>query len=166
MPSRDHRGRSVLAAGLLLAATAVGCSDPDPVAERQAQVADRGAEVMPFDLDATTHIFTNTDDGGIQVVTADDPADQYQIDAIREHLTEERERFARGDFDDPATIHGHDMPGVADLTTGYTDVVVTYVETPGGAQLTYATDVPRLVDAIHAWFDRQLMDHGDDAEAG
>lgn len=58
------------------------------------------------------------------------------------------------------------MPGVADLTTGYTDVAVTYAETPAGAQLTYTTDVPQLVDAIHAWFDRQLMDHGDDAKAG
>lgn len=60
MPSRNHRGRVALAAALLLAATAVGCTNPDPVADQQAQVADRGAEVMPFDLDATTHTFSNT----------------------------------------------------------------------------------------------------------
>jgi hypothetical protein len=166
MSSRNYRGRFVLAALLVLAVTAVGCSDSDRIAEQQAQVAERGAEVMPFDLDATTHVFTKTDDGGIQVVTADDPRDQEQIDLIRDHLTDERDNFARGDFDDPAQIHGHDMPGVAELTAGYTDITVAYAETPDGAQLTYTTDDPQLVDAIHAWFDRQLMDHGDDAEAG
>jgi len=166
MSSRNHPARLGFAAVLVLAAMAVGCSDSDPMAEQQAQVAERGAEVMPFDLDATTHVFTKTDDGGIQVVTADDPGDQDQIDLIREHLTEERDNFARGDFDDPAQIHGHDMPGVAELAAGYTDIVVTYAETPDGAQLTYTTAAAQLVDAIHAWFDRQLMDHGDDAEAG
>ena len=117
---------------------------------------------MPFDLEATTHLFTKTDDGGVQIVTADDPADQIQIELIRAHLLDERANFARGDFDDPAQIHGHDMPGVAELTTGYADIDVTYAETPAGAQLSYTTDDPQLVAAIHAWFDRQLSDHGDD----
>jgi len=166
MSSHSHRGRYAVAAVAALATIAVGCTQSDPIADQQGQVAERGAEVMPFDLDATTHLFTETDDGGIQVVTADDPADQRQIHLIREHLTEERDNFARGDFDDPARIHGHDMPGVAELTAGYTDVSVTYAETPDGARLTYTTDDPQLVDAIHAWFERQVMDHGDDAEAG
>lgn len=166
MFSCERSGALALGAVLILAATAAGCSGSEPTAEHRAQVADRGAEVMPFDLDATTHVFTNTDDGGTQVVTADDPGDQRQIDLIREHLTEERDNFARGDFDDPAQIHGHDMPGVAELTAGYVDVAVTYTETPDGARLTYTTADPQLVEAIHAWFDRQLMDHGDDAEAG
>lgn len=166
MSSHSHRGRYAVAAVAVLVALGAGCSQSDPIAEQQAQVAERGAEVMPFDLDATTHHFTKTDDGGTQAVTADDPADQRQIDLIRQHLTEERDNFARGDFDDPARIHGHDMPGVAELTAGYADVFVTYAETPDGARLTYTTDDPQLVDAIHAWFDRQVMDHGDDAEAG
>lgn len=166
MSSPSHRRRYAVAAVAALATIAVGCSQSDPISDQQAQVAERGAEVMPFDLDATTHRFTKTDDGGIQVVTADDPADQRQIDLIREHLTDERDNFARGDFDDPGRIHGHDMPGVAELTARYADVTVTYADTPDGAQLTYTTEDPQLVDAIHAWFDRQVMDHGDDAEAG
>lgn len=166
MFSGKRRGRIVLTAVLALAATGEGCSTNDSMAEQQADVADRGAQVMPFDLDATTHVFTKTDDGGVQVVTADDPADAVQVGLIREHLIDERANFARGDFDDPAQIHGHDMPGVAELAAGYADIVVSYAERPDGAQLTYTTDEPQLVDAIHAWFDRQLMDHGDDAEAG
>jgi hypothetical protein len=149
-----------VAAALALAACG-GSSD-----DRQAEVAERGAEVMPFDLDATTHRFTKTPDGGVQTVTADDPADQTQIDLIREHLRTERESFSRGDFDDPARIHGMDMPGVAELSAGYERIAVSYSETPAGAELTYATSEPGLVDAIHTWFDRQVMDHGDDAETG
>jgi hypothetical protein len=163
---RDCSDRVVLATVLVLTAIGAGCSSNDSLAEQQAEVADRGAEVMPFDLDATTHVFTKIDRGGVQVVTADDPADAVQVGLIRAHLLEERDNFARGDFDDPAQIHGHDMPAVAELTAGYVDVVVTFAETPAGAELTYTTDEPRLVDAIHSWFDRQLMDHGDDAEAG
>jgi hypothetical protein len=158
-----RHGRRLWAAGVLaLSVAACGRDAPD----RQAEVADRGAEVMPFDLDTTTHRFTKTGDGGVQLVTADAPDDETQVRLIREHLTEERERFARGDFDDPARIHGMDMPGVAELRAGFRDITVAYAEVPSGAELRYTTADGALVDAIHAWFDRQVMDHGDDAESG
>lgn len=165
MPSNDARAATALLL-LPLVGLVVGCTDDDPVATQQAEVAERGAEVMPFDLDATTHVFTTTADGGIQVVEADDPGEETQVDLIRQHLREERDNFAVGDFDDPAAIHGHDMPGVSELSAGFEDITVTYAEVPAGAELTYTTDSPELVEAIHAWFDRQLMDHGQHAEAG
>lgn len=155
--------------GLLLvaAAVAVGCTDEDDALERrQAEVARRGAQVMPFDLDATTHTFTATATGGVQTVVADDPDDAEQIALIRRHLAEERDSFARGDFDDPAAIHGHDMEGVAELRAGYADISVAYADRPDGARLTFTSDEPDLVAAIHAWFDRQVMDHGSHAHAG
>jgi hypothetical protein len=144
-----------------------GCGDDgDALSGRQAEVAERGADVMPFDLDTTTHTFTNTDDGGIQSVTADDPDDTDQIRLIRAHLREERDKFARGDFEDPAAIHGHDMDGVAELAAGYRDITVTYDALPDGGRLTYTADAPQLVDAVHAWFARQVTDHGEHAEGG
>jgi hypothetical protein len=141
-------------------------ADGDGLAERQAEIAERGAAVMPFDLDATTHTFTTTSTGGVQEVTADDPTDAEQVALIRQHLRAEQANFARGDFDDPAAIHGHDMDGVAELRAGYRDIDVAYDELPAGAQLTYTTGRADLVEAVHAWFDRQVMDHGDHAEAG
>lgn len=153
-----------LSAALVIAAA--GCGDGDSLALRQAEVAERGAQVMPFDLDATTHTFTKTEDGGVQTVVADDPTDASQIELIRQHLREERDNFARGDFNDPAAIHGHDMDGVADLRAGYHDIAVDYLDRPDGAQLAYRTDRADLVEALHAWFDRQVTDHGPDAEAG
>ena len=163
MPSADRTRRLVVACALLGGAVAACGDDGDALAERRAEVAERGAQVMPFDLDATTHTFTDTDDGGVQTVTADDPDDAAQIDLIRGHLREERHRFARGDFDDPAAIHGHDMDGVAELADGYRDITVTYDDLPDGGRLTYRTDRPDLVRAVHAWFARQTMDHGDHA---
>ena len=162
MRSTSTRRRGTTVAALALAAIGLlaGCSTQDDTASRQATVASRGAEVMPFDLDATTHTFTKTDTGGQQLVIADDPSDQTQIDLIRQHLQLERTNFANGDYSDPARIHGMDMPGVSELSAGYTRVTVTYTERPDGAELTYATDDPTLIDAIHSWFDRQLMDHG------
>jgi hypothetical protein len=143
-----------------------GCAPGSERADRQATVASRGAEVMPFDLNATMHRFTKTDDGGVQVVTADDPDDATQVALIRQHLRRERDNFASGNFDDPARIHGMDMPGVSELAAGYARITVTYGERPDGAELTYATEDATLVDAIHSWFDRQVMDHGDHAAAG
>ncbi|MEV2273720.1 hypothetical protein [Nonomuraea africana] len=127
---------------------------------RQAKVAAKGAQVMPFDLDRTTHQFTKNTTGGVQTVTADDPADATQIRLIREHLTEESAKFGRGDFGDPATIHGGQMPGLAELSKGYKNITLAYAETPDGARLTYTTGDKALVTALHAWFDAQVSDHG------
>ncbi|GAA4909109.1 hypothetical protein GCM10023237_31180 [Streptomyces coeruleoprunus] len=133
---------------------------------RQEVVAERGRAVMPFDLDRTTHRFTPTATGGTQDVVADEPGDDAQVRLIRQHLKEEAAAFGRGDFGDPASIHGGDMPGLKELTEGYGRVDVRYAERPDGATLTYTTREPALVEALHQWFDAQLGDHGGHAEEG
>lgn len=130
---------------------------------RQEAVAERGAGVMPFDLEKTTHVFEATGSGGVEKVTADDPADNEQISLIREHLKEEAGKFARGDFSDPAAIHGEDMPGLKELEAGAERIDLRYAELPSGAQIEYATDDPALVSALHRWFEAQLSDHGEHA---
>ncbi|MCX5328694.1 MULTISPECIES: aspartate carbamoyltransferase [unclassified Streptomyces] len=133
---------------------------------RQEAVAERGRTVMPFDLEETTHHFTPTETGGVQDVVADQPDDARQVDLIRTHLQQEAKAFGRGDFGDPAQIHGDSMPGLRELQEGYERVEVRYREQPDGATLTYATDEPALVDALHDWFEAQLSDHGGHAETG
>lgn len=165
VPVRSRRRWVRVACVLIGGLTLAGCGDGS-TRDRQAEVAERGKEVMPFDLDATTHTFTDTDNGGVQLVTADDPGDERQVELIRGHLRDEKARFSRGDFDDPAAIHGEDMPGVAELAAGYDRITVTYAERPAGAELAYTSDDPELVDAIHAWFERQVMDHGEHAHSG
>ncbi|MFL9892170.1 aspartate carbamoyltransferase [Paraburkholderia sp. RL17-381-BIF-C] len=136
-------------------------------AERQAEVAQRGAEVMPFSLKATTHIFTKSDDGGSQQVIAKNPSDSRQIGLIRKHLREIQTQFQRGDFSGPARTHGADMPGLAQLRAAKPgQISITYKDIRGGGELTYRSNDPNLVSSLHAWFDAQLSDHGADAMDG
>ena len=157
---------SLAVLGTLVATGAFGSGRASPQEARQERVADRGARVMTFDLEATTHVYEKTGNGGVQKVVADDPSDVENIAAIREHLREEAAAFSRGEFSDPASIHGEAMPGLAELEAGAERVEVSYGELPDGARVVLESDDPELVGAMHEWFDAQLSDHGDDAESG
>jgi hypothetical protein len=134
-----------------------------PAQTRQGEVAARGAKVMPFDLEQTTHGFQKLDDGGLQKVVAKDPSNKKQIALIQSHLKEESEKFRKGDFADPAKIHGEDMPGLAQLKAGAAKIDIRYSALADGAQIRYQAKDPKLVAALHQWFSAQLSDHGDHA---
>ncbi|QYY28353.1 aspartate carbamoyltransferase [Cupriavidus pinatubonensis] len=127
---------------------------------RQTEVAHRGAAVMPFDLERTTHFFDDTVSGGIETITANAKNDTEQIALIRSHLATEAKRFGRGDFSDPARIHGHDMAGLAELAGAGDKLHVEYRSIPAGASLTFTSTAPAVIAAIHAWFAAQRSDHG------
>lgn len=133
---------------------------------RQAMIHRMGSRVMPFSLDRTTHVFRKTSTGGIQQVVIKTPGDSAQIPLIRRHLRHEASRFATGDFSDPMSLHGADMPGVRELAAGSGRLQVRYADLPGGGQITYAAQDASLIEAIHRWFDAQLSDHGADATPG
>lgn len=162
------RRLAVVSAVIVVLALCTGCAAAGgPVGdERLAEVADRGRSVMPFDLERTTHRFARTDTGGVQTVVSDEPADAAQIDLVRGHLREEAGRFAAGDFTDPGRIHGHDMPGLAALRDGADRIGIEYADTADGGRITYTTSEPVLVEALHAWFDAQVGDHGSHATPG
>jgi hypothetical protein len=118
---------------------------------------------MPFELENTTHAFEKLEDGGLQTVVSHDE-DPDRVALIRAHLSDEAERFSRGDFHDPAMIHGDDMAGLHALAMGHERLRITYGEVARGAEIRYASDDPALIAAIHAWFDAQLSDHGEHAQ--
>ncbi|MEQ4720449.1 hypothetical protein [Nonomuraea sp. B19D2] len=172
---RKNRRVPLLLAGLAVIAAASagyalggqsGQSEAQALSARQAEVAAKSRQVMPFDLERTMHRFAKTGTGGMQTVTAKDPADAQQIKLIREHLTEEVARFSKGDFGDPASIHGGEMPGLRELEAGHDRIDVRYAEASTGAQITYTTSDPTLIKALHAWFDAQVTDHGQHAQHG
>ena len=127
---------------------------------RRAEVAERGAQVMPFDLSKTKHVFESLPDGGLQTVTAKQAGDTLQVRLIQEHLQQEAQRFSRGDFDDPMAIHGHEMPGVQQLRQGFSKLRVEYSARSDGGQIRYATTDSAMVGTLHRWFEAQRMDHG------
>lgn len=136
-------------------------------ARRQAEVAKLGADVMPFRLEATTHTFTKTSEGGTQRVVAKSSADAQQVRLVREHLHDIQTRFAKGDFSGPTHIHGVEMPGLAELKAAKSgQVAIDYKDVDAGAELTFRTLDAKLVAALHRWFDAQRSDHGADAMAG
>jgi len=153
-------------------ALAVAASTVPPLAnaadvQRQVEIAERGKNVMPFNLKATTHIFTKTAVGGTQRVIAKHAGDKEQTTLIREHLQEIRSQFIEGDFSSPSYIHGNDMPGLTELRLAKPgQIAIEYREVADGAELDYRTSDAKSVAALHNWFDAQLADHGPDAVEG
>lgn len=160
--SRKRAGKSIASAALMVCSAVLIASSTGIVQaqSRQEEVAKKGAEVMPFDLEQTTHVFQALEDGGLQKVVVKNPSNQKQIALIQSHLKEESERFRKGDFSDPAKIHGDDMPGLAQLKAGAKAINVRYTALPDGAEIRYTSKDPKLVMALHHWFSAQLSDHG------
>lgn len=151
--------------GLALSINASLASATDP--SRQAEVSARGAHVMPFDLKATTHLFSKNKTGGVQQVIAKNPQDSTQIRLIRQHLRDISDQFTTGNFSAPTHIHGASMPGLNELKNAKPgEVSIDYQDLPGGGQIRYSTTSAPLVAALQRWFDAQLSDHGSDAKEG
>lgn len=132
-------------------------------AQREDEVREKGAEVMPFSLDQTLHTFDKTDSGGVQRVRVRDAAPD-QVAMIRSHLRAIAQAFAQRDFSAPAHIHGAGMPGMAQMKAAKPDeLTVTYHDLDDGAELDYVSHSPAIIAAVHRWFDAQLADHGRDA---
>jgi hypothetical protein len=90
---------------------------------------------------------------------ANRPDDQRNIALIRQHLRKEADRFAAGDFRDPAAIHGTAMPGVRALQAGADRLHIRYQGVAAGARITYSSTDPVMVTALHSWFAAQNTDH-------
>lgn len=144
---------------LLMAISASVYAVPPASPARLDAVAERGSHVMPFDLDQTLHVFDKSEHGGIQQVIVKDTANREQIDLIRHHLSALATGFKHGDFSGPTRIHGHNMPGVQQLSQADGRIHFFYQELPNGAQLEYLSEDPALIDAIHRYFNAQLSDH-------
>ena len=130
---------------------------------KQEHVHHKGQSVMPFDLAKTTHIFRMTESGGVQRVIVKDATAKDQVPLIQQHLRHEAEAFQRGDYSDPASLHGPEMPGLRELQAGARQVKVSYSALPTGAEITFETTNLHLLTAIHRWFGAQLSEHGADA---
>lgn len=159
---RRRAGRiplALFAMGIVIVGAVAVVVAVSPGPSREQLIAERSADVMPFDLAATTHTFEPTSDGGLQTVVADDPTDRRQIDLIQQHLRDEAAAFGRGEFGDPARIHGAEMPGLATLRARFDRLDVTFGARADGGELRYRTDDPVVLDALHDWFAAQTSDH-------
>jgi hypothetical protein len=164
-PSPVHSRNRISRCAIALAVVLLSSSLAAFAQTAQQHVHRMAHGVMPFDISKTVHVFEMTESGGVQRVLAKDAGDAGQIALIRQHLEHEAERFQRGDYSDPAILHGADMPGLEELHAGASGIKVSYEPLPAGAEITFETTDLHLMTAIHRWFGAQLSEHGSDAKA-
>ena len=160
-PTRTALTRAALVTAALFLLPAVADAQT-----MQEHVHGHGHEVMPFDLAKTVHVFRMTEDGGTQqVVVRSNPPDAQQVQLIQHHLMMEAAEFQKGNFADPAHLHGAPMPGLAEMRAGAAGMQITYAALPNGGEIRFHADDIKRVTAVHRWFGAQLSEHGADARA-
>ncbi len=120
---------------------------------------ERGAHVMGFDQQKTTHHFHLYPDGGAIDVSANDPDDQADIKAARAHLPHIANMFGEGDFSAPVLVHATNVPGTADLARLKDRLSYRYEETPRGGRVNILTADPDALAALHTFLRFQIADH-------
>jgi len=128
-------------------------------AHDHAQMNHRGAQVMGFDQDKTTHHFLLFEDDGAVDVSVKDAADKKNLDAIRAHLPHIAMKFGEGDFAAPALVHATDVPGTKELAALKNKLSWKYVETAKGGRVDIVTTDPAARSAVHAFLTYQIEDH-------
>lgn len=130
-----------------------------PATMDHAQMNMRGAEVMGFDQDKTTHHFYMYADGGAIDVSVNDAADAKNRDAIRSHLPHIAMMFGQGDFSAPMMVHSTNVPGTKQLAENKDKVAFKYIETPKGGKVDIVTKDAATLEALYQFLRFQITDH-------
>jgi hypothetical protein len=156
-PSRS----TVIAAVVSLALAApLGARQTAPPQDPHAGMNQRGAMVMGFDQDKTTHHFYLYEDGGAIEVSVKDATDAANRDAIRSHLPHIALMFGQGNFDAPMMVHdSKNVPGTAVMTTLKDKIAYKYTETPKGGRVDITTTDKAALSAVHDFMTFQIADH-------
>jgi hypothetical protein len=139
---------------LLYAAWLAPQQDPHP------SMNDRGAMVMGFDQNQTTHHFYLYKDGGAIDLAVKDAADTRDRDAIRSHLPHIATMFGEGDFDVPMLVHdSRDVPGTVVMAQRKDRITYRYVQTPMGGRVDIVTADSDAITAVREFLTYQIKEH-------
>ena len=131
-----------------------------PVQDHHRRMNERGAMVMGFDQDKTTHHFYLYSDGGAIDIAVKDPSNLKDRDAIRAHLPHIARMFGDGNFDAPMLIHDStSVPGTVALKERKDALRYSYVETPGGGRVDIVTTDRGALEALHDFLRYQIVEH-------
>jgi hypothetical protein len=133
-----------------------------------ATVESHGDQAMGFPHDKTTHHFRLSDYGGEIEVTANDPNDTVNVEAIRVHLEHIAQVFSQGDFSTPMFVHDSIPPGVTTMKLLKGNIHFAYKRTRAGGSVSLASKDEVARAAIHDFLRFQIRDHGtgDPLESG
>jgi hypothetical protein len=145
---------------MLTALTAFSIAWLMPAQDPHQTMNDRGAMVMGFDQDKTTHHFYLYDDGGAIDIAVKDASDTKDRDAIRAHLPHIAMLFGQGNFDAPMLVHdSKDVPGTAVLMKQKDKVVYRYHDTGIGGRVDIVTKDADALAAVHEFLSYQIKEH-------
>lgn len=150
---------AVVLAVLLGSAVLAAAQHPPQTAERLAEVNRRGASMMGFDQENTTHQFHVTSTGGVIEVQANDPGDADTIRRVQRHLSEIAKEFGRGDFVRPALIHDQEVPGTETMKKLKDEIRYRFRKSPQGGRVEIFTADLDALRAIHEFLRFQTHDH-------
>ena len=116
----------------------------------------RGARVMGFSQQTTTHHFRLTSDGGVIEVEANDAMDLAARDRIRMHLARS---FSEGDFRDPMNVHNEVPPGAREMRRLQKQFQYTFENTERGGRVVICAASPEAIQAAHQFLIFQIREH-------
>lgn len=133
---------------------------PAAAQDHHAAMDARGAKVMGFDQQLTSHHFLLFTDGGAIDVSVKKADDAKNRDAIRSHLPHIATMFGEGNFEAPMLVHdSQKVPGTAVMATRKDAIRYEYVETPAGGRVNIVTNDAEALAAVHAFLKFQIADH-------
>jgi hypothetical protein len=124
-----------------------------------AMVESHGDHAMGFPQAKTTHHFRLAENGGSIEVTANDPKDSFNIDAVRMHLEYISKAFGEGDYSTPMLVHDTIPPGITTMKLLRERIHFEYHAVNNGGHVSIASDDPIARAAIHDFLRFQIMDH-------
>src|SRR5215470_15603348 len=145
----------ILTALVIVAVSVIASQQPQ---QQPGSLDERGAHVMGFDQQKTTHHFYLYPDGGAIEVSANDPNDTTNLAAARGHLPHIAKMFGDGDFSAPVLVHATNVPGTAELATFKDRLSYRYEETARGGRVNIVTTDPDALAALYRFLRFQIAD--------
>ena len=138
--------------------------------EVQAQESDTGKhatkntsahQLLPYAVDQALEGFAKTPNGGIMQIIAKSANDTKQIKLMQQYLRQTADEYRKGDFSSTERFHGSDMPGLTQMKAAKSgEIKYQYKALPNGGQIDFSTEYPQLLNALHAWMEAQIKEHG------
>ena len=109
-----------------------------------------------YDSKAVTQTFIKTPSGGVERIVAIESGDAKQIGLIRTTLQRLADDFGSRNFSSAGNGQRTDLAGVATLVEAPPGALrAEYFELRGGGEIRLTSIDPRIVSAVHDWFDAE-----------
>jgi hypothetical protein len=133
----------------------------EPEAGKHAASTTDAHQSLPYAVDKALEGFAKTANGGIMQIIAKSADDARQIKPMQQYLRQTAEEYQKGDFSSTERFHGTAMPGLAQMKAAKTgEIKYQYKALNNGGQIVFSTEAPELLNALHAWIDAQVKEHG------